>query len=91
MAYSSSPKADDGQRSESESCQSIEGFGKLGMIVKTALRNRARDQPSAPWWYCRSDTPRMYPGRVQKLHVGVRDLLSPQQGSPFLPRMDSHP
>ena len=50
MAYSSSPKADDGQRRESESCQSIEGFGKLGMIVKTALRNRARDQPSAPWW-----------------------------------------
>ena len=46
-----------------------------GHDVKTALRSRARDGPSAPGWHCRSHTTRMHLKRVQKLHMEVRDLL----------------
>jgi hypothetical protein len=41
-------------------------------------------------WRTHDVTRRVYPRRVQKLHMEVRDLLSPQ-GAQFLLRMDFPP
>lgn len=75
MADSSS-KAEDRQRSGRGRCQSIDLFGKkIGHDAKTGLSLSTRRTMCALAVY-RQDMVANVPGRVQKLHMEVRDLHS---------------
>jgi hypothetical protein len=48
---------------------------RLGIAATTPAPAEDRAARRAPGGYCRRDTAGIYPGRVQKLHMEVRDLL----------------
>ena len=61
-----------------------------GAESRAGLLLKHETDPVRPSGAAKHDKARIYLGRVQKLHIEVRDLPSPR-GSPFPPRMDYPP